>query len=280
MRADGKRLKHIDPMYKLMPYFMTKRSDAMNMTTVDIPYEPMKRYINDKRNQGEAVSHMALIIAAYMRTVAEYPELNRFIMNKKIYSRNEYTVSMVVLTPGGSAESTESKMYFQPTDTIFDVNKKINDYIDENRNSPQNNSTEKIMKILLSVPGLVNVGLAVIKLLDRYGLLPKAVIDASPFHNSLLISNLMSIRTNHIYHHIYDFGNTGIAITIGTLREVPKRKGDEVVFERSLPLGVVMDERICSGLHFSQAIRTMKRYLKNPVLLESPPETVKQDPGL
>ncbi len=139
---------------------------------------------------------------------------------------------------------------------------------------------EKFMSAILSVPGLLTVGVAFLKMLDKFGLLPKSVIDFSPFHNSLVISNLISIRTNHIYHHVYEFGTTGIIVTMGNLREVPKRKGDEVVFEKCMPLGVVMDERICSGYYFSKAFREMQKYLKNPSLLEIPPEKVIPDPGL
>ena len=39
MRADGKRVKNVDPMYTLAPYFMRNRSDAQNAITVTIPYE-------------------------------------------------------------------------------------------------------------------------------------------------------------------------------------------------------------------------------------------------
>ena len=102
----------------------------------------------------------------------------------------------------------------------------------------------------------------------------------SPFHNSLVISNLISIRTNHIYHHIYEFGTTSLLITMGNLREVAKRVGGEIVFERCMPLGVVMDERICSGSYFAMAFRKMKQYMKDPKLLETPPEKVLPDPEL
>lgn len=280
MRADGKKLKHIDPMYKIVPHIMTKRYDSMNMITLDIPYEPIQSYINRKRKEGVKMSHMAVIIAAYLRTCAKYPALNRFIMNKKVYARNEYCVSMVVLTPGTDGEETESKMYFDPSNTIFDVNNNINNFVEENRNAPKDNGMEKFMDRILSVPGLLTVGVAFLKMLDKFGLLPKSIIDISPFHNSLVISNLISIRTNHIYHHIYEFGTTGIVVTMGNLREVPKRKGDEVVFEKCMPLGVVMDERICSGYYYARAFREMQKYLNNPELLEVPPEEVLQDPGL
>ena len=280
MRADGKRLKHVDPMYTIVPHIMDKRYDAMNMITIDIPYDSVQNYLNEKRKEGTPMSHMAVIIAAYLRTCAKYPALNRFIMNKKVYARNHYAVSMVVLTPGTDGAETMSKMYFEPTDTIFDVNNKINEFVEKNRNAPQENNMEKFMSALLSVPGLLTVGIGLIKILDKWGLLPRWIIDLSPFHNSMVISNLISIRTNHIYHHVYEFGTTGVLITMGNFREVAKRKGGEVVFEKTIPLGVVMDERICSGYYFSKAFRELQKYVKDPSLLEVPPEEVVEDPAL
>ena len=100
MRADGKRVKNADPMYTVAAHIMSKRTDAMNMITIDIPVEPMKEYINEKRKQGINISHMSVVLAAYIRTMKEFPELNRFVVNKKIYQRNEIAVGMVVLKPG------------------------------------------------------------------------------------------------------------------------------------------------------------------------------------
>lgn len=280
MRADGKRLKNTDPMYRVAAYIMDKRYDAMNMITLDIPIDPIQNYLNAKRKEGISLSHMDVLIAAYLRTAAEYPALNRFIVNKKPYTRNEFAVSMVVLKPGETGQGTMSKMYFQPENTIFDVHNIIEKYVTENREAPENNGTEKIIKALLSFPGVLAVGVGLFKFMDKHGLLPKAIIDMSPFHNSLVVSNLISIRTNHIYHHIYEFGTTSLLITMGNLREVAKRKGDEVVFERCMPLGVVMDERICSGSYFAIAFRRMKQYMKDPTLLEVPPEKVVPDPDI
>lgn len=280
MRPDGKKLKNIDPMYTVASYIMNKRVDAMNYITLDIPYDPIQKYLNEKRKSGQNFSHMAVIIAAYLRTLAEFPHLNRFIVNSKAYARNEIAVAMVVLVGGKMDSGTMSKMYFKATDTIYDVENKINEYVNANREAPENNGTEKIIKFLMSIPGLLSIGVPVIKWLDKHGLLPKAIIDMSPFHSSLLISNLTSIRTNHIYHHCYEFGTTSLAITMGNLRDVTKRKGDEITAERCIPMGVVMDERIASGSYFALAFRKLKKYLKNPELLELPPEKVVEDEGL
>ena len=273
MRADGKRVKNADPMYTVAAYIMDKRMDSMNMITIDIPVDPIKEYINEKRKQGSNISHMAVVLAAYVRTVKEFPELNRFVVNKKIYQRNELAVGMVVLKPGDMGHGTMSKMYFNENNTIFEVNDIINKYVEENREAPENNGTEKIIKVLLSVPGVLPVGVALFKWMDKQGILPKFIIDMSPFHMSCGITNLASIRTNHIYHHCYEFGTTSVFLAMGNTREVPKRKGDEIIFEKCMPIGVTMDERIASGSYFAMAFRRMRHYLRNPHLLEIPPET-------
>lgn len=280
MRKDGVRVKKTDPMYTVAAYIMDKRIDSMNMVTIDIPIEPVQEYINEKRKQGISISHMAVFLAAYVRTVAEFPLLNRFIVNRKPYARNELTVSMVVLKAGQMDHGTMSKMYFKLDNTVLDVNNIINSYVDENRNAPDNNGTEKMIKILLGIPGVLPLGGGFFKFLDKHGLLPKKIIDMSPFHASLLISNLASIRTNHIYHHVYEFGTTSIGITMGNTREVPKKKHGEIVFEKCMPYGIVMDERICSGSYFALAFRKLKKYMADPKLLETKPEHIEPDPDL
>lgn len=275
MRADGKRIKNADPMYTVGAYIMSKRVDSMNMITVDIPLDPIKKYIAKRREYK--ISHLALVISAYLRTAAEYPALNRFVVNKKIYARNEFAVGMVVLKPDDDGHGTMSKMYFDYEDTIFDVQRKIDEFIEKNRQSGQTNSTDDIIKKLLKVPGLCNVGVGLFKFLDKHGILPKKIIDASPFHMSLGITNLASIRTNHIYHHTYEFGTTSVFISMGNPRYVIKMKEEKPIFERCIPLGVVMDERICSGSYFAMAFRRVSEYLKKPELLEEAPRVINRD---
>ncbi len=278
MRPDGIKLKNVDPTYIVAAHVMDKRVDAMNMITLDIPLEPMKQYIHDAKRRGHTVGRMTILLAAWVRTLAEFPGLNRFVVNSNVYAHKDIKVGMVVLKDGKIDDhGTMSKCEFKATDTIFEVQEKMDAYIEENRTNQEANGTEKLVKFFLSVPGLLRYGIKFVKFLDRHGLLPKAVIDMSPFHCSLLVTNLASIRTNHIYHHVYEFGTTSISMAMGNSRMVPKQVRGEVVFERCMPVGVVMDERIVSGSYFARAFHRMSRYLADPTLLEVPPETVVED---
>ena len=266
-RADGTRVKNEDPMYYLIPQFLTKRYDAQNMITVDIPVEPLKQYINAKRREKKNISHIALILCAYLKAAERYPALNRFIVNKKIYQHNDFTVSMVVLRPG-AANDTFSKIHLEFGDDLFTVQEKIDNYINENRKA-QENPMDKLMGVILSMNGLLSFACGLLRWADNHNLLPKAIIDISPFHASLLISNLASIRTNHIYHHVYEFGTTSVGITMGNMREIPHTVKGEITLEKCIPLGVVMDERICSGHYFAQVFSYIKELLSDPSLMEA-----------
>lgn len=271
MRSDGRKVKKMDPMYFLIPHFLAHRYDAMNMITLDIPVEPMKKYMNRRRNEdGVHLSHVALVIAAYLRAAAEFPALNRFVGNKTVYAHKDFVVSMVVLRPGDT-ESTMGKVSFDFADDVDTVQKKINDYIEESR-EVQDNPLDKLMNVLKNIPVVLNLVGGILRFMDRHGILPKALIKVSPFHASLLISNLASIRTNHIYHHVYEFGTTSVAITMGNMREVPRKSKGEIVLDRCIPLGVVMDERIASGHYFAGAFSRIKSYLNDPSQLEGPPK--------
>ena len=283
-RVDGWKLRHTDPMYRIAAHVMVKRSDSMNSITLDIPTAPMDAYLRQKKREDRPVSHLGLIMAAILRTMVDYPALNRFINNKVAYARKEYAFGMVVLRADhdGAASNggTMSKIYFQPTDTIFDVEERIQKYIGENRAGGASNKTEKIINVLMAVPGLIRSAVVILKWMDKHNILPKAVVDASPFHTSLVFTNLASIRTNYIHHHCYDFGTTSMVMAAGNSREVPKRRGGEIEFEKCMPLGLVMDERICSGSYYATAFRRLKQYLADPTLLEVPPEEIKPDPEL
>lgn len=273
MRADGKRIKDANPIYTVACHIMDKRNDAMNMIEVDLPLRPMNEYIRQKHREGLSITHLTLVLTAYLHAAAQFPLINRFIVNKKIYARREFSVAMVVLKPD-EEDGTINKMYFHYEDTLFDVHKKLTDYIEENRHAGDTNSTDRAVRTLLGIPGLLRGGVGLCKFLDKHGWLPYSLIKSSPFHCSLVITNLASIRTNHIFHHCYNFGTTGVAVALGNPREVAVRTADGVGFVRCLPLGVVMDERLCSGSYYAKFFHLIKHYLKHPELLENVPENI------
>lgn len=277
-RADGRVLRKIDPIIALTPHLMPMRCDAQVFLNYKVDYEKLARYIVEKGAEGHRFTFMELLIAAYVRTVSEIPEINRFVCNKRLYARTQLTASFTILKDTGDAGAIEEntvKCYFDPHDTIFDVAERVSTSIAANRREEADNSTMKLAKLLLR-PVLANTVVGLVNLLDRYGIMPKYVLDASPFHTSMFVTNMASIGMPAVNHHIYNFGNTSLFLSIGSVQRVTEAGPDgKAVRRRYLPIGVTADERICAGAMYARMVDRMIRYLNDPALLETPPETVR-----
>lgn len=278
-RADGYRVRTNDAMYELVPYIMPYRYDASNTITVDIDLDLIQDYIRKCRKKGIQMSHMSIIIAGALRLVSQNPNLNRFIMNRKIYSRNHFCVSFVTLQPGKTSD-TVTKLYFNLDDDIFTVNQKVQEAIERTQIPNSQNALDKLMASLVRIPFLVGTAVGILKFIDKYFTLPFSIINASPFHTSLFVTNLASIRTDTIHHHLYEFGTTGIFISMGQPKKKVILNGENVEEHKVMELGIVTDERIANGHYYGRCFRELNKYYKNPELLETRPESVVRDPDI
>ena len=280
-RPDGRRTKNIETIVRITPYLMPTRVDSMVFLQHEVDFELLTRYIAEQAAKGEKLTYMQIIIAAFVRSVSQHPEINRYIMNKQYYSRTNCTVSFTMLKDPKDADKGETtvKIKFDPTDTIYDVRDRMNLAIESNRGEETKNFADKLAAGVLLIPGLPTFVVALVKLLDRYGLAPGAFLDALPFHTSMFITNNASIGLHHVNHHIYNFGSTSLFFGMGTVEKKAVVEKGQARMKRFLPIGITADERVSSGAHFARFFRTINELLNNPALLETPPENVLYDPG-
>ena len=99
------------------------------------------------------------------------------------------------------------------------------------------------------------------------GIYKAKIIDLSPFHTSMFITNLASIKTSYIHHHCYEFGTTSVFVCMG--KPVPDYMGGDLT-RKVMPIGVVMDERICTGYEYAAFYSDFKGYLRDLSQLETP----------
>ena len=280
-RPDGRRLRDIDPIVQITPYLMPMRCDAQVFLEHDVDFESMTRYISRQlAEKNEKLTHMQIIVAAYVRGVSQHPEINRFIMNKQYYSRTNCTVSFTMLKDPQNADLGETavKIKFDPTDTVYDVRDRMMAVVESNRGIEQKNFADKLAAGVLKIPGLPQLVVGLVRLLDRYGLAPGALLDALPFHTGMFITNNASIGLHHVNHHIYNFGSTSLFFGMGLVKKVAMVEKGETRMHRYLPIGITADERVCSGAHYAGFFADVERYLAHPEELETPPEQVRYDP--
>ena len=127
MRPDGTRVKGLSPIVEAIPYIMPKRYDAQNTVTEYINEEILKNYIRTQRKAGRRLDHMSVLIAAYYKAVLKHPQLNYFVMNRRIYQRNHFCVSFVMLKKlaDGTLDETTLKIYLHEDDNVFKIQQRI-----------------------------------------------------------------------------------------------------------------------------------------------------------
>ena len=280
-RSDGHLIKEIDPIVALTPYIMPMRCDAQVMSDYKIDFEKLARYIVAKADEGYKITFMEIVIAAYVRVVSQIPEVNRFVANKRLYARNELVVSFALLqnTSSGKLAENTTKCFFDPSDTIYDVADRIAEVVERCRKEEADNSTMTVAKLLLK-PFLATTVVGLARFLDRYGIMPRYIMNASPFHTSLFVTNLASIGLPAVQHHIYNFGTCSQFVSIGSVeRTMTTDAKGNAVRKRLLPLGLVCDERIAEGAMYAKMMALWVRLLNDPEQLETAPAKVFYDEG-
>lgn len=269
-RSDGRRLKSLNPFVKIIPHIMTRRSDSQLFSKQIIVVDAIDSYINEKRMQGYQLNYLHLFIAVYVRVLAQRPQLNRFVMNNQLYARDGIYISMAIKRAlRDEGEETTVKFAFTGRESIFEVTEIINRGIEESIGAGVSNEADKIAERIMALPnGLVKILVGLLKTMDRHNVLPRQIVEASPFHTSLFFTYLKSIKLDFIYHHLYDFGTTGIFVALGKVKKMPMVEEDQVVVKNCCEIGYVLDERICDGLYFSNSFKLVLKYLANPRVLE------------
>ena len=266
-RNDGKKVKGMGIIDKAEPFFMPQRIDAVNYTTVKVKCDSIDEFIARERKNGISYSYMHIVIAAIVRILYIRKKLNRFIMRGSIYQRNTISISMDIKKKlEDDGEQVCLKMFFTGRESIEEVKKIVDDEIAKNLQESEVHSTTKAAGKLTSLPDfLFRWTMAFVRFLDKHGLLPKALIKASPFHTSCFLTNLKSIKLNYIFHHLYNFGTTTIFVAMGKEKVEPYVENNkELKIAKMLTMGVSLDERVADGLYMGKSLRLFSDYIKNP----------------
>lgn len=281
-RTDGRKLRTLDPVQVVGNYVMPTRSGASNCIHETVEISAVERYIREKRRAGMpnfGITHVFL--AAYVRCVAKYPALNRFLSGQQVYSRDNDIQFCMMVKEDMTTEAPESamKLHLRPTDTVEDIYRKFNAEVDRIKDNSSASDFDKTAKALSLIPGVFfKFVIWVLKTMDYFGLLPRFLLEVSPFHGSIFFTSMGSLGIPPIVHHLYDFGNLPIFVAFGCKYRKNEVQLDGTVVQRKyIDYTVNTDERICDGFYFATTLKHMKKLLMHPERLDEPIEEVVRD---
>ena len=282
-RNDGRRIRTLSPMAQITMYFQWERNICSNFFEEAFEITHVERYIRQKRKEGLkdfGLTHV--LLAAYVRALCKYPQLNRFISGQKVYSRGEDIQYCMVIKKEMSVDSpdTSIKVHLTRKDTAAEVYEKLNAAVaNVKRTQELDSSLDGLIGLLNLIPGLLlKFTVWLLKLLDYFGLLPKWLVELSPFHGSLFFTSMGSLGIPPIYHHLYDFGNLPVFGSFGCKRRALEVEEDGTVVQRKyLDVKFVLDERIVDGYYYAAFFKHFRTILRHPELLDLMPEELVED---
>ena len=281
-RNDGRRLRKLSPIFAVSPYLMKTRNTSQNFIADAIEITEMERYIVEKRKSGlKNFGILHVLLAAYVRTCARYPGLNRFIAGQKIFTRDREIEINMTIKKEMSTDSPDTviKVTFDPADTAAAVYERFNAKVQEVKDAPLNTGFDKLAGAFNLIPGLLlKFFVFLLQTMDYFGLLPRFLTKLSPFHGSLYITSMASLGIPPIYHHLYDFGNVPVFVSFGKKRRVFETQRDgSVVRKKYIDWNIVTDERIVDGFYFASCMRYLHNLLHDPWQLDDPPTEIIRD---
>ena len=280
-RKEGRLLRSLPGYSKFIPFIMPQRNDRSIHYEESFEITELDCRLRKLRVEGyKGIGILHFLIAAYIRCISMLPGVNRFVVGRRIYARNNIEIIMTVKRSITlDATETSIKVQFEPTDTIFDVYRKMNEKINEIKTSDDSNNTEEVADFFARMPRfLIRFAIMLLRIGDYFGILPQSLLNASPFHGSMIITDLGSLRIGPVYHHIYNFGTLPVFIAFGSkYHKYEINSKGQVVDNKYIDTKLVLDEGIVDGHYYAQLLQAMRYMFQHPEIVETPPTKVNED---
>lgn len=280
-RSDGRYIRSSPAIEQITPFIMPARCGANILFDESVEISELDRYVRAKRREDMPNFGMThAIVAAYVRTVAKYPALNRFVAGQRIYSRGDDIVVCMTVKKEMTKEAPDTviKVHFHPGDTARDVYEKFNAAVMRAKDEMKDSDVDDAAGILTSTPRMVlKFVVWLVKSLDYFGMAPRFLLELSPFHGSIYFTSMGSLGIKPVYHHLYDFGTVPAFCAFGRKRRAEEIKDGTIVERKYMDLRFNLDERICDGFYYASLIKYFLRLLTHPEVLDRPPEQIETD---
>ena len=275
-RRDGRWVKDVPGLQTVMAHLMPNRTDCEVFMNDQFDVTELLRYIEEKNashpEYKTTVFHA--IVMSVARMVKERPKMNRFIQGRRMYERDEISVSFVCKRRFAD-NAEESLMVFVPKDgdTLDSLSRKIVGDVRETRKSEvATGGVDELLDKFAAIPRpLLMFVIRIIRWLDFWGINPSFLTEGDPNYTTLFLTNLGSIKAPAVYHHLNNYGTNSIMIAVGTIHkeELVMPDGHKEIRD-VVDIGATLDERIADGFYFARSLKLVKHIFAHPELLDRP----------
>ncbi len=282
-RKEGRLLRSLSASSLFLPYFKRDREEAGILIDEDLDVTDADKCLQQERVNGyQNIGFLHFFIAAYIRCISMLPGLNRFIVGRRIFARDEIEVVLTVKRSVAiDSSDTKIKVRFDPTDTIFDVYRKINDKIDELKTGVVTSTLDDVMDSFSHAPRLfLRIAFFFLRFMDYMGWLPQSWLDRSNYHASLQINDAGALNSTPVFCQLGKFGTLPLFLSFGAEHHVYEMDKTGLVTDtKHIACKAVLDGRIADARYYAQFLNAMRYIFAHPEILEHSPSRVVEDVG-
>lgn len=267
-RSDGDLLRDVHPVRAIMPHLMPGRTESfvLHEMTIDLSRTlPFLAQFNAARGDAPKATLFHLVLHGIARTLHEKPGLNRFVVGRRFYQRRGVWLSFAAKKSFDErAPLLTIKAEFPQAASLGDTVTRVVGDVGEGRTGPPR-PVDTEARVLTALPGfLLRAIVAAGRFLDRWNLMPRAMIATDPMYCSCFVANLGSVGIDRTYHHLFEWGNAHLFCVVGAVKKHIFIEDETPVVRDAVQLFFTFDERANDGFYCMRALRTLQETLEDP----------------
>ncbi|MCH8890507.1 MAG: hypothetical protein IH827_05475 [Myxococcales bacterium] len=261
-RPDATLVRDLNAMRRFLPYISPRRNDSLFYMSQDIRVDVAFEFIKEK-NKERPRNRPITLFHLYLRSVSTAiflrPGVNRFVKAGRLWQRDGVWVTFSAKRKlvDGAPMITIKRRFSPVIESLDEMTDATYELLRAGRAGKQTTS-DKEVRLLLRLPGpLIRTSLAIVRLADYFGLLPRKMIDADPLYTSVFLANLGSIDYPAGFHHLWEYGTASMFGVMGKI----ERGADG---GRKFTAGWTYDERIEDGLYSQYTLGMIRDGIEDP----------------
>jgi hypothetical protein len=266
-RSDGRLVRGLNNTRRAMPYLMRGRNEAAVYFEQDLSLAKTDRFIRawNQANPMLRIDVFHLTCWGLREALERTPSCNRFIAGGRLYDRDGIWFSYAV------KQKLETGAPMVAVKRRFDTDRSFADMVagmaqtQADFKSGRIGTTDTELGLLMKFPGFARrIIMAILRGLDRLGMLPPSFIRNDPMYCSAFFANMASLGMPPVYHHLYEYGTAGIFASVGRPVGEPGSPTSGPDRRRVMQLRWTFDERVDDGLAAWYALRRVKQVVEDP----------------
>jgi hypothetical protein len=264
-RPDAELVREASPMRRIMPYVSPRRNDSVFYLPQEMEVEAALEFLekrNRERTPERPITLFHLLLRSISQALALRPGVNRFVKGSRLWQRDGVYITFSAKREirDGAPMLTIKRRFEPERETLDEMVDALYARLRPARAGVPSTS-DKETRWLLRLPGVLTGALIrAADTLDRFGLLPRSMIEPDPLFTSIFVANLGSVGHDAGFHHLWERGTCSLFGVMGRIR--PGAGG-----RRVMRVCWTYDERIEDGLYSYVTIAGIQQRMEQPDLL-------------